>query len=233
MTARKKSKKELIELLENVATLTYKNSIKSYNIEKNQLNSSFSHEKKMAKLIQIQTKLIKHINDPAIVLDVLKQVPIQFNAPTYHFSSEKLFEMKEYLVVKDGKEKFCHATGIKITPNNIVLTSLIKPGISKRTYTYAEGDNTSLSQHLAYLTKFGHAVFLQAHRHPGKGQNATYPSGTDIQNHRIWEVCYPLIGAIFVEDGYFRFFSAGRNFNIEIHGKGVKKIDRTIYKFDY
>ena len=152
--------------------------------------------------------------------------------PTYHCSTELLYRLSKVLITKDGLENLCHVTGIRIGPDDIVLTSIITPKMSKRSYCYAEGDSDSLTQHLLYLSNFNHAVFLQAHRHPGRGILATHPSSTDHYNHRIWEVCYPMIGAIFVEDGYFRFFSHKKQFNIKIHGKGVTKIDGTRYKFD-
>ncbi len=152
---------------------------------------------------------------------------------TYHCSTELLHRLADYLIDDDGKEKFCHVTGIKTSPKDIVLTSIITSKMLIRSVCYAESDIDSLTEQLQYLDKFGHSVYLQAHRHPGKGGSATHPSSTDNNNHRIWEVCYPMIGAIFVEDGYFRFFSYKKKFFIKIHGKGVKRVAGFRYCFDY
>jgi hypothetical protein len=43
---------------------------------------------------------------------------------------------------------------------------------------------------------------------------------------------YPVIGCIFSQDLYFRFFSVSCKPAVEIFGKGVTKIEDNIYRID-
>jgi hypothetical protein len=57
------------------------------------------------------------------------------------------------------------------------------------------------------------------------------PSSTDFATHRRYETGgYPLIGAIFVLDGFVRFFSEDKPFTITIYGKGVSQHDEHVFK---
>lgn len=67
------------------------------------------------------------------------------------------------------------------------------------------------------------------HIHPGRGADATYPSGTDIKlQDRLEQGGYKAIGAIFSRDGFFRFHGP-RIPEIEIYGEGVERINETLY----
>jgi hypothetical protein len=57
----------------------------------------------------------------------------------------------------------------------------------------------------------------------------TQPSQTDLTTRQRYEQGgYPLVGAIFVKDGFVRFF-ANHPFTITIFGKGVKQIDEHVF----
>jgi len=228
----KRTQNELLELLDDLNEVIYLRTNELYVNTLGTTEEVANAQVKLTKLLDAQKRLCKLIDDPDAVIESLCRTPIEMSAPTYHLSSELLKRIGEYLIDLDGMEKFCYVTGIRTSANHIVPTSIIKPKMSKRSVSFAQGDDDSITEHLMYLSDFGHTVFLQCHRHPGRGKNSTHPSSIDLNNHKLWEVYYPTIGIIFVEDGYFRFFSAKKNFKVEIHGKGVKKVDRTVYKFD-
>ena len=71
-----------------------------------------------------------------------------------------------------------------------------------------------------------HAIF-HSHRFTGP----PHPSGTDDRLQRIIEEGgYPAIQAVFSEDGYVRFFARQRKFAVEVHGKGVKSVERDLFR---
>ena len=96
---------------------------------------------------------------------------------------------------------------------------------------HARGDIGSSHLSLINLDNRGYRLHGLFHKHPGTGAGATFPSITDMRTQeRMERGGYPAIGAIFSEDGYIRFFSAKRQFTINIHGKGVDHVeDKTFH----
>lgn len=148
----------------------------------------------------------------------------------YLISSLQLAEIFNYLNDGTNDEKFCYCTGIiDEKTNTIIPTKLLKPEMSVRSAGYVEGDWRSIHSILSGLDDWFHAMILQCHLHPGCGPGSTHPSSTDMRNHTDLEANYPVIGAIFVRDGYVRFFSADKEFEVEVYGKGVKKVADKLY----
>jgi hypothetical protein len=108
-------------------------------------------------------------------------------------------------------------------------TKLLEPEMSIRNPAYVEGEWSSIHKVLSGLDKWHHAMLAQCHMHPGSGAGSTHPSSIDMRNHQGLEANYPVIGAIFVRDGHVRFFSADKEFEVEIYGKGVRKIADKLY----
>jgi hypothetical protein len=151
----------------------------------------------------------------------------------YTLSTILLSRIFKYLVDGGKDEKFCYGTGIvDITNQQIIPTEILTPRMAVCNPVFVEGDRDSVRDNLAFLDRYSHTVVLQCHKHPGTGPESTAPSSLDISNHGDWEKFYPVIGIIFVEDGYFRVFSADRKFEVEIYGKGVRQIDGTLYVFE-
>lgn len=95
---------------------------------------------------------------------------------------------------------------------------------------HARGDIGSSHLSLINLDNKGYRLHALFHKHPGTGAGATFPSLTDMRTQeRMERGGYPAIGAIFSEDGYIRFFSARRQFTINIHGKGVDYVQDNTY----
>ena len=150
----------------------------------------------------------------------------------YVFSSETLSRISKYLMSDGDNEKYCYGTGvIDKNSSTVTITGILTPRMSEQNPVLVRGDRDSIREVLTYLGRFDHTIVVQCHKHPGYGAVSTYPSGTDIKNHRDWERYYPLIGAIFVQNGYFRFFSAGKKFDVKIYGSGVRQFDRYTFCF--
>jgi hypothetical protein len=90
----------------------------------------------------------------------------------------------------------------------------------------ALADQRELQKALIEMDRRGHPLYGLFHSHPGEGAHATRPSPTDFDTHERYEKAYPLVGAIFVKDGFVRFFSNNQPFSITIYGEGVTPIDQ-------
>lgn len=149
---------------------------------------------------------------------------------TYILSTYVLSLIFDYLMQSGVDENACYCTGV-IHQGNHVPLSVIGFKLEHQSAVRVTGSPISIYEALDTLDNYGHTMLLQCHKHPGRGIDCCYPSSLDLQNHKALEEVYPVVGIIFVEDGYFRFFSSGRDFQVQIYGKGVIKHDRYGYYF--
>ena len=92
------------------------------------------------------------------------------------------------------------------------------------------GDMPSTHNLLIKLEQFGHKFLAHFHSHPGRGADATHPSGTDENfQKRLESAGHLALMAIFSRDGFVRFVRMDQNFEIEIYGEGVKNYAPGIY----
>ncbi len=150
---------------------------------------------------------------------------------TYIISTYVLSQIYDYLMESGEDENACYCTGV-IHQNNHIPMSVIGFELEHQSAVRVTGSPISIYHALDKLDDFCHTILLQCHKHPGRGIECCYPSSLDLRNHKGLEEVYPVIGLIFVEDGYFRFFSAKRKFQVQIYGKGVKANDRYGYYFE-
>ncbi len=151
----------------------------------------------------------------------------------YLFSSIFVDEIFNNLDDGTPDEKFCYCTGVIDKKTNTILpTKVLRPEMSIRNPSYVEGDPHSINDILSGLDDWHHAMLVQCHMHPGAGPDCTFPSNIDLRNHLSLEANYPVIGAIFVRDGYVRFFSAEKEFEVEIYGRGVTKVADKLYHIE-
>jgi hypothetical protein len=93
------------------------------------------------------------------------------------------------------------------------------------------GDMPSTHNLLIMLEQFAHKFTCHIHVHPGKGADATHPSGTDERfQKRLEDAGHVAVMAIFSRDGFVRFVRLDQNFEIEIYGKGVENHAPGIYR---
>jgi hypothetical protein len=179
---------------------------------------------------------LKHLSAVQRVLEAKLDASMQqvmSNISRYILSSRRARKIYDSLMDDSGDEKFVYCTGvIEKTANIYVPTEVLAPKMAERSPVHAIGDQRSINDLLCSLGDTGHTILLKCQRHPGSGLSAINPSNVDLSTHRDLEVCYPVIGAIFVRDGYFRFFSHTRKYKVDIYGRGVRRIDDRTFRFE-
>jgi proteasome lid subunit RPN8/RPN11 len=156
-------------------------------------------------------------------------------APEYFISSWFLADCFSYLTSDPQRHERLHlVTGIKISPNQRTLERMVKVPLKLASEVDALADQYGLQKALIEMDQRGHPLYGLFHSHPGEGPHATRPSSKDFNTHERYEKAYPLVGAIFVKDGFVRFFSNNTPFTITIYGEGVTPIDQSqhIYQIE-
>jgi hypothetical protein len=150
--------------------------------------------------------------------------------PEYIIGSWFLSKCASYLTSQpDGYERLHLVTGIKISHKIRTLDHMVKVKLASESAINAVADQHELQKALIEMDEWGHYLHGLFHSHPGTGALHTQPSQTDLTTHKRYEHGgYPLIGAIFVKDGFVRFF-ANHPFTITTFGKGVTQIDERIF----
>jgi hypothetical protein len=177
------------------------------------------------------------LTDEAIKLlsDNKAKAQAETSVPNYLISSWFLADCWAFLTSNPhGHERLHLVSGIKLSPRERTLDRLVKVSLSGQSAVHASAEQHDLSTTLIELDeRWGHSLHGLFHSHPGKGASATLPSSTDFATHRRYETGgYPLIGAIFVLDGFVRFFSEDKPFTITIYGKGVSQHDEHVFKIN-
>jgi hypothetical protein len=127
-------------------------------------------------------------------------------------------------------EEFFFVTGTLV--NGIyVLDQKAEFQHQQRSVVGVVGQPVSTHKLLIKLEQFGHRLLGCFHSHPGKGPNATCPSGIDTRfQKRLEDGGHVAVAAIFSRDGYVRFFRMDQAPQIEIYGEGVEKHGQNIFR---
>ena len=119
-------------------------------------------------------------------------------------------------------------TGLK-RDHMLTLEHLIEVRLATQSGGQASFDMQDFTRVAVSLHEHGQALHAIFHSHRFSGP--THPSGTDDHLQRILEEGgYPAIQAVFSEDGYVRFFARQRQFAVEVHGKGVERVEKYLYR---
>ena len=146
----------------------------------------------------------------------------------YAVSSLFLHESYKKLTA-DQDEQFFFVTGAEVN-DVLVLDQWAEFAHQRRTRMGVVGDMPSTHNLLIKLEQFGHKFLAHFHSHPGRGADATHPSGTDENfQKRLESAGHLALMAIFSRDGFVRFVRMDQNFEIEIYGEGVKSYAPGIY----
>jgi hypothetical protein len=130
----------------------------------------------------------------------------------------------------DEAEQFFFVTGSEID-GVMVLDQWAEFAHQKRSIMGVVADVRSTHGLLIKLEQFGHRLLAHFHSHPGRGSEATKPSGTDERfQQRLESAGHVAVMAIFSRDGFVRFVRLDQNLEVEIHGNGVEKHDAGIYR---
>lgn len=147
----------------------------------------------------------------------------------YAVSSLFLHECFKDLTV-DSDEEFFFVTGTVID-GVYVLDQKTTFQHQKRNALGVIGQPSSTHKLLIKLEQFGHRLLACFHSHPGKGADATHPSGTDESfQQRLEDGGHIAVAAIFSRDGFVRFFRMDKEPEIEIYGAGVEKHGKNLFR---
>jgi proteasome lid subunit RPN8/RPN11 len=185
--------------------------------------------------LEFRLEQVNSAFDLVVLVDEALEILREYSPSTPSFSEDKphylisswfLAECLSYLTGNpQGHERLHLVTGIKISPNQRTLERMVKVALKLASETGAVADQYALQKTLIEMDRRGHALYGLFHSHPGTGALATRPSSTDLATHRRYEKAYPLVGAIFVKDGFVRFFSH-QPFTLTIYGEGVTPNDQ-------
>lgn len=149
--------------------------------------------------------------------------------PTRYVMSSLFLNRSYRYLTKTRPEDLHLATGIVLN-GAFVLSEMIQLPNVRRALTGASASPVETSKGLLTIEAYGLRCGGLFHSHPGQGPDSTLPSSIDLRNHRTWEKAYPLVGAIFSQDGYIRFFTSSAQPRVHIMGKKVSKINENLYK---
>jgi len=155
--------------------------------------------------------------------------PVEGKPNTYIAGSWLLEDAYGFLCGKPV-ESMHYVSGLKLG-NYYTLERITEFDLSAQSSCSVKGDLPSSFKSLMDIEGHGYCLTAWFHSHPGTGKDSVFVSGTDIATQRRLESGkYPVIGAIFSQDGFIRFFSDSLDYDLRVLGKGVKKIDENVYK---
>lgn len=127
-------------------------------------------------------------------------------------------------LTQDENEAIAYLSGMQIGTLRILFR--IHPvELENASPVRAVEDLSSTTDTLIQLIESNQTPLSQAHRHPGKGVGATYPSMTDQSTFRKFEQAgSTLLGIIVTEDRAVRFFTHKMPFSVIVDGSENLKL---------
>jgi proteasome lid subunit RPN8/RPN11 len=166
-------------------------------------------------------------------------VPSQATAPaiaSYVINAKFLADCYAFLTSQpNGYERLHLVSGSRLSPTQRTLDYMSKVALDAQSEFGARANDPSLRQALMELDTWGMALYALFHSHPGEGASHTRPSSIDLATHERYERRYPLVGCIFVRDGFLRFFRhSAEPFSITLFGTGIVPVaeDEHVYKIE-
>ena len=157
--------------------------------------------------------------------------------PAFVVTAKFLADCHAFLTSQpNGHERLHLVSGARLSPARRTLDYMAKVALSAQSETGAVASDHSLKQALLEFDTWGMALYSLFHSHPGEGAGHTRPSSIDLETHERYERRYPLVGCIFVRDGYLRFFRhSSEPFTITICGTGITTIseDEHVFKIQH
>jgi hypothetical protein len=173
---------------------------------------------------------IQRTNEFLTTLDriVEENTPKPGEPRRYAVSSLFLHECYKKLTA-DPDEQFFFITGSEVEHVH-VLDQWAEFAHQRRSRLGVVADMPATHNVLIRLEQFGHKFLAHFHSHPGRGPDATHPSGTDENfQRRLEKGGHLVLMAIFSRDGYVRFVRLDQNFELKIYGEGVVTYAPGIY----
>ena len=136
------------------------------------------------------------------------------------------------LLTKTADEGLHVVTGTKVRHLR-TLERIVPVALSRQSVAGAAADDQSLAEELMKLNDFGMLPLAYFHSHPGRGIDATVPSGTDRRTQAVMEEAgAEIIGAIFSRDGYVRFFANAADPKVKVLGKKIKEVSANVFQLE-
>lgn len=102
----------------------------------------------------------------------------------------------------------------------------------ERSAVYARAKDEEIARVAYEIADSGHRIAALIHSHPGVGPDANHPSREDRRTQRNWEAQTHLVSGIWSRDGYLRFFTDDKPFDIQVVGASVEQLEPGLYRFD-
>lgn len=152
--------------------------------------------------------------------------------PRHLVSSLFLHETYRILTADSG-EQLCLVTGAE-TGGMLVLDHRRDLEHEARSMVGVTAKPESMAKVLVELDRFGQRLLAHMHSHPGRGAGATEPSGIDQKfQRRLEQGGFEVLMAIFSRDGYVRFLRLDGEVEVKIHGSGVERVERGVYRLGH
>jgi hypothetical protein len=146
----------------------------------------------------------------------------------FQISSLFLKECWEYLIRDPGKNERLHlVTGTITEDGTRVLSRMETVRYGKQSAAYVCADGVDAHQKIISLAEdHGHLVLGMFHSHMSRGAGSSSPSSVDTAFlERMGQVGCDCLGGIFTMDGHVRFYMLEKEFDIQVYGKGVTKVN--------
>jgi hypothetical protein len=129
----------------------------------------------------------------------------------------------------EAPEWACAVTGLRmadtLTMDEIIPVKMLNQSAGGVCLSVESLEDVLINLHIN-----GHALHAVFHSHRMKGPHGTVPSPIDRKTQANYlEQNYPAIQAIFSEDGYIRFWSVEKSFQVEVYGKGIDLVADRLY----
>lgn len=158
-----------------------------------------------------------------------RTVPPSKRNPLYLVSSLLLHDA--FRVLTQTPDENLHAVTGLVCGRRRILQRIVPLRLSLQSRSGAAADDTGLAEQLVRLNGFGALPLAYFHSHPGRGVEATAPSGTDLKTQKTMERSgSKIIGGIFSRDGVVRFYAAGWEPCVRVVGKRVEEVQKNVYR---
>jgi len=145
----------------------------------------------------------------------------------YHVSSLFLTDCWEYLTSDPNRHERLHlVTGSITSDKTRVLNRMVNVKFEAQSPVYVCADEVDTHNKIILLNeRYGHLILGMFHSHTSNGLASTSPSSTDQSfTNRMSRMGCDCLCGIFSLDGYVRFLSSNKEFDVEVYGKGVARI---------
>jgi len=127
-------------------------------------------------------------------------------------------------------EEIAYVTGINLGRVKF-LSRICSVTLEQQSVVYARATARSCADTLADLLDHGMQLLAMGHSHPGGGAAATHESSIDVNYlGRIQKAGADVIGLIVTRDGFVRFFTVEKLFQVLVLGNGANQVEEYVFQ---